>query len=91
MKFTDKTTQTTTQRTITKDGFLVVPATISKVGVFDYLATELGLKEDGIKKVARTENSLFSDETINSKYSIGKSPAEITRSTSLYRSLILML
>nr|DAQ15562.1 MAG TPA: hypothetical protein [Caudoviricetes sp.] len=66
MKFTDKTTQATTQRTITKDGFLVVPATISKVGVFDYLATELGLKEDSIKKVARTEKSLFSDETIKS-------------------------
>ena len=66
MKFTDKTTQATTQRTITKDGFLVVPATISKLGVFDYLATELGLKEDGIKKVARTEKSLFSDETIKS-------------------------
>ena len=66
MKFTDKTTQAATQRTITKDGFLVVPATISKVGVFDYLAKELGLKEDGIKKVARTEKSLFSDETIKS-------------------------
>lgn len=66
MKFTDKTTQAATQRTITKDGFLVVPATISKIGVFDYLATELGLKEDGIKKVARTEKSLFNDETIKS-------------------------
>ena len=66
MKFTDKTAQAKTQRTITKDGFLVVPATISKVGVFDYLATELGLEEEGIKKVARTEKSLFSDETINS-------------------------
>ena len=66
MKFTDKTTQAATQRIITKDGFLVAPATISKVGVFDYLASELGLKEDGIKKVARTEKSLFSDETIKS-------------------------
>lgn len=66
MKFTDKTTQATTQRTITKDGFLVVPATISKIGVFDYLATELGMREEGIKKVARTEKSLFSDETIKS-------------------------
>ena len=66
MKFTDKTTQAATQRTITKDGFLVVPATISKVGVFDYLATELGLEEEGIKKVARTERSLFGDETIKS-------------------------
>ena len=66
MKFTDNTVQAKTQRTITKDGFLVVPATISKVGIFDYLATELGLKEDGIKKVARTEKSLFGDETIKS-------------------------
>ncbi|OOF84436.1 hypothetical protein BKG93_07855 [Rodentibacter ratti] len=66
MKFTDKTKQAKTQRTITKDGFLVVPATISKTGIFDYLATELGLKEEGIKKVARTEKSLFSDETIKS-------------------------
>lgn len=66
MKFTDSTAQSKTQRIITKDGFLVVPATISKVGVFDYLASELGLKEDGIKKVARTEKSLFSDETIES-------------------------
>ena len=66
MKFTDNTAQVKTQRTITKDGFLVVPAIISKVGVFDYLATELGLKEEGIKKVARTEKSLFSDETIKS-------------------------
>lgn len=66
MKFTDKTAQAKTQRTITKDGFLVVPATISKVGIFDYLATELGLKETGFKKVARTEKSLFSDETIKS-------------------------
>ena len=66
MKFTDNTAQVKTQRTITKDGFLVVPATISKVCVFDYLATELGLKEEGIKKVARTEKSLFSDETIKS-------------------------
>lgn len=66
MKFTDNTAQSKTQRTITKDGFLVVPATISKVGVFDYLESELGLKGDGIKKVARTEKSLFSDETIKS-------------------------
>ncbi len=56
MKFTDKTTQAATQRTITKDGFLVVPATISKVGVFDYLATELGLKEDGIKRSLAQRN-----------------------------------
>ena len=55
-----------TLRTFTKDGYLVVPATLSKVGVFDYLASELGESGNEIKKVARTESSLFSDETIQS-------------------------
>lgn len=55
-----------TQRAITKDGYLVVPATISKLGVFDYLASEIGQSGHAIKKVARTENSLFSDSTMKS-------------------------
>lgn len=63
MNFTDKSG---TQRTFTKDGYLVVPATLSKVGVFDYLATELGEQGSGVKKVARTEQSLFTDATIAS-------------------------
>ncbi|MDC4238336.1 DUF2213 domain-containing protein [Pasteurella multocida] len=63
MKFTDKGTS---QRAVTKDGYLVVPATISKVGVFDYHASELGLQEEVMKKVARTEKSLFSDRTLAS-------------------------
>ncbi|WP_439236380.1 DUF2213 domain-containing protein [Lonepinella koalarum] len=63
MKFTDKTNS---HRTFTKDGYLVVPATLSKIGVYDYHAKELGLNEDGFKKVARTEQSLFSDSTIKS-------------------------
>lgn len=63
MKFTDKGSS---QRAVTKDGYLVVPATISKVGVFDYHASELGLQEMAVKKVARTENSLFSDRTLAS-------------------------
>ncbi|VEI57696.1 Uncharacterized protein conserved in bacteria [Pasteurella multocida] len=63
MKFTDKGSS---QRAVTKDGYLVVPATISKVGVFDYHASELGLQETAVKKVARTENSLFSDRTLAS-------------------------
>ena len=55
------------QRTMTKQGFLVVPAKLSRVGVFDYFDSELfkdGVGE--IKKVARTERSLFTDETIQS-------------------------
>ncbi|MFC1135738.1 DUF2213 domain-containing protein [Pasteurella multocida] len=63
MKFTDKGSS---QRAVTKDGYLVVPATISKVGVFEYNASELGLQETAVKKVARTENSLFSDRTLAS-------------------------
>ncbi|HHT7859862.1 TPA: DUF2213 domain-containing protein [Pasteurella multocida] len=63
MKFTD---QGSSQRAVTKDGYLVVPATISKVGVFEYNASELGLQETAVKKVARTENSLFSDRTLAS-------------------------
>lgn len=63
MQFTDKGSS---QRAVTKDGYLVVPATISKVGVFDYHASELGLQETAVKKVARTENSLFSDRTLAS-------------------------
>ena len=67
MRITDKAIATDSQRVITKDGYMIVPAIISKIGVFDYLDTELsvGTKEE-IKKVARTEKSLFSDETIKS-------------------------
>lgn len=69
MKFLDKLDIKKSQRITTKDGYLVVPATISKIGVFDYLSSEIGLdtSDSGdIKKIARTENSLFSDETIKS-------------------------
>lgn len=67
MRITDKATATDSQRVITKDGYMVVPATISRVGVFDYLDTELGVgNKQEIKKVARTEKSLFSDESIKS-------------------------
>lgn len=63
MKFTDKSQSA---RTITKDGFLFVPAKISKTGVFEYHASELGLNDGQIKRVARTEKSLFSDRTLKS-------------------------
>ncbi|ETD72963.1 hypothetical protein V757_01065 [Pelistega indica] len=67
MRFNDKANSSISQRKMTRDGYLVVPASISRIGVFDYLDTELsvGTKEE-IKKVARTERSLFSDETIKS-------------------------
>lgn len=63
MRLTDKA-QTT--RSFTKDGFLVVPATLSKVGVFDYLGSELGKTDKKVFQLARTESSLFTDETIKS-------------------------
>lgn len=63
MRLTDKA-QTT--RSFTKDGFLVVPATLSKLGVFDYHNKELGKDGEGIHRLARTEKSLFTDETIRS-------------------------
>ena len=51
----------------TKEGYLDVPAKLSKVGVCEYLDKELGVGDAGeIKKVARTEKSLFTDETISS-------------------------
>lgn len=55
-----------TQRAYTKDGYLVVPATLSRVGIFDYLNSEVGRAGNGTAKVARTEKSLFGDETIKS-------------------------
>lgn len=63
MRLTDKA-QTT--RSFTKDGFLVVPATLSKLGVFDYHNKELGKDGEGIQRLVRTEKSLFTDETIRS-------------------------
>ena len=63
MRLTDKA-QTT--RSFTKDGFLVVPAKLSKTGVFNYLGSELGKTEKETYQLARTENSLFTDETISS-------------------------
>lgn len=63
MQFKDKAT---TNRTFTKDGYLVVPASLSRLGVFDYHNSELGKGETGVKKIARTEKSLFSDSTLHS-------------------------
>lgn len=63
MRLTDKA-QTT--RSFTKDGFLVVPAKLSKTGIFNYLGSELGKTEKETYQLARTENSLFTDETISS-------------------------
>lgn len=65
MKITDKIAQTSS-RTYSRDGYLIVPAKLSKLGIFDYLGSELGEKTDEVRKVKRTEDSLFSNETINS-------------------------
>lgn len=67
MRINDSLNQSKTERRITEQGYLVVPANLSKVGVFRYRESEL--RKDGstdIKTVARTENSLFTDATINS-------------------------
>lgn len=65
MKITDKTSQNTS-RTYSKDGYLIVPATLSRVGIFEYHATELGIEGNDIKRIKRSEHSLFSDTTIKS-------------------------
>lgn len=65
MNITDKVAQTSS-RIYSQDGYLIVPAKLSKIGVFDYLAHELGEGGYEVKKVKRSEASLFSDETINS-------------------------
>lgn len=67
MRINDSLNQSKTERRITEQGYLVVPANLSKVGVFRYRESEL--RKDGstdIKTVARTEKSLFTDATINS-------------------------
>lgn len=79
MRLTDKA-QTT--RSFTKDGFLVVPATLSKLGVFDYHNKELGKDGEGIQRLARTEKSLFTDETIlsfeNAPITVGHPEDDVT-------------
>ena len=65
MRFTDSQKSDVDYQT-TKEGYLVVKAKLSKLGVCEYKAEDLKLNEKGKKEVLRSENSLFSNETIKS-------------------------
>lgn len=59
----------TTQREYTDEGFLKVPAHISRVGIQNYLAVEMGLTDrepTEIIRVYRPESEVFSDQSLQS-------------------------
>ena len=57
----------TTEREYTDEGFLKVPARISRTGVQEYLAVEMGLTDrdpKDIVRVYRSEDEVFNDESL---------------------------
>jgi len=57
------------ERKYTDEGFLVVPARISRIGVQEYLAGEMGVEDrqpDDIIRVYRPEEEVFSDLSLGS-------------------------
>jgi hypothetical protein len=57
------------ERKYTDEGFLVVPARISRIGVQEYLAGEMGVEDrqpDDIIRVYRPEEEVFSDLSLSS-------------------------
>lgn len=57
------------KRTYTDEGFLIVPARISRTGIQNYLAVEMGLTDRDPKdiiKVYRSAEEVFSPESLNS-------------------------
>jgi hypothetical protein len=59
----------TTERLYTDEGFLKVPARISRTGIQEYLAIEMGLTDrdpNDIIRVYRPEEEVFSDESLSS-------------------------
>lgn len=59
----------TTERQYTDEGFLIVPARISRTGIQDYLAVEMGLTDrepDSIVRVWRPEEEVFSEQSLSS-------------------------
>ena len=67
--FTDKLPAKTSARTITDEGYLMVPARISRVGVQLYKAGEIGLKDrdpNEVVAVYRPPEEVFSDESLKS-------------------------
>lgn len=59
----------TTEREYTDEGFLKVPARISRTGIQEYLAVEMGLTDrdpKDIVRVYRPEDEVFTDESLTS-------------------------
>jgi len=59
----------TTEREYTDEGFLKVPARISRTGIQEYLAVEMGLTDrdpTDIVRVYRPEDEVFTDESLQS-------------------------
>lgn len=57
------------ERTYTDEGFLVVPARISRVGIQQYLAIEMGLQDrnpDDVISIYRPDEEVFSDASLAS-------------------------
>lgn len=58
-----------TERKYTDEGFLVVPARISRIGIQEYLAVEMGITDrnaDDIIKVYRPEEEVFDEASMSS-------------------------
>lgn len=59
----------TTEREYTDEGYLIVPSRISRIGIQEYLAIEMGLTDrdpTDIIKVYRPEEEVFRDESLSS-------------------------
>jgi len=50
----------------TKDGYLMVRAKIARTGLYDYHATELGLSDNRMIKVYRPDETVFSEDAMQS-------------------------
>lgn len=68
IQVTDRINSSFTHREYTDEGFLKVPARVSRTGIQEYLASELGLTGDGnrIVKVYRPAEEVFSEDSLNS-------------------------
>ena len=65
-----------TKRTYTDEGFLSVPANISRVGIQNYTAAEMGLTDrdpTDIVRVYRPADEVFTDASLSSFSLLGRS------------------
>lgn len=71
MKLTvcDRQSYDITRREYTDEGFLRVPGRVARIGIQDYLASELGIKDRAptdIVRIFRPETEVFNDESLKS-------------------------